>query len=144
MLATQLNESITQQIATRDSELLSLLQNIPSLASASSDSTQSDEDTPQEHKANATSTNTVQLEILKLLKELSTDIKQTKAVVPRRRQPQKTPDNKNSPPRADTSKYYWTHGASNHSSSECKRRAQGHKHEAVFTNKLGGSKAYCS
>ena len=143
MLATQLNESITQQIATRDSELLSLLQNIPSLASASSDSTHSDENTPQEYQANATSTNTVQLEILKLLKELSTDIKQTKAV-PRQHQSQKTPDNKNSPLHADTSKYCWTHGAGNHSSSECKRRAQGHKHEAVFTNKLGGSKAYCN
>jgi len=83
MLATQLNESIAQQITTRDSELLFLLQNIFSLTSPSSDSTHSDEDTPQERQANATSTNIVQLEILKLLKELSNDIKQTKAAVPR-------------------------------------------------------------
>jgi len=144
MLAKQLNTSIEQQISSRDSELLALLQNIPGLSSASTDSTSSEEESPQQHQANATSTNTVQLEILKLLKELSKDIKQTKAAVPKRRVPRKTPDNKHSPPRQDISKYCWTHGAGNHTSKECNRRAPGHKAEATLSNKMGGSTAYCS
>ena len=94
MLAKQLNTSIEQQISSRDSELLALLQNIPGLSANSTDSTSSDEDSPHEHQANATSSNTVQLEILKLLKELSEDIKQTKAAVPKRCMPRKTPDGK--------------------------------------------------
>ena len=106
MLATQLNESMSQQIASRDSELLSILQRMPSLGSASTESTSFEEDTPQEYQANTVANNAVQLEILKLLKELSVDIKQTKAAVPKRHQLQKTPNDKDSLPRSDSSKYY--------------------------------------
>ena len=45
--------------------------------------------------------------------------------------------------RLNTSKYCWTHGACAHDSSECQSPAEGHKSEATFDNKMGGSSAYC-
>ena len=54
----------------------------------------------------------------------------------------KTPDNPTFK-RDNTSKYCWTHGACNHNSNECSRRAPGHKTDATKTTKLGGSKAFC-
>ena len=101
---------------SRDFKLLAILQNILSFASASTDSASSRKKTLQQHQANAMSTVSVQLEILKLLKELFDDTKQRKAAVPKRCTPRKTPNNKNSPPRQDASKCYWTYGASNHTS----------------------------
>lgn len=115
MLAQQLNSSIENKISSRDSEIVALLQNIPGLSSASTDSTSystsSEEDFPQRNQVNATSTNLVQMEILKLLKDLSEDTKQTKAALPKRRVHKKTPDDRNSPPCDDLSKCCWTHGA---------------------------------
>jgi len=71
-----------------------MLQYIPTLASASIDSSNSDTELTLEYQANAALNNAVQLEILKL------------AVVPRCRLAKKTPDNKYLPLRTDTSKYY--------------------------------------
>ena len=52
-----------------------MLQTISSLVSASSESTYSNKEVAQQCQANTTSANLVQLEILKLLKELSSSIK---------------------------------------------------------------------
>ena len=40
-------------------------------------------------------------------------------------------------------KYCWTHGACAHSSRECSNKKAGHKNEATFSNKLGGSTRFC-
>ena len=40
-------------------------------------------------------------------------------------------------------KYCWTHGACGHPSSDCSRPTQGHKKNATFKNKMGGSQAFC-
>ena len=59
-----------------------------------------------------------------------------------------TPDNKN-PHRSqfrhrrNLSSYCWTHGACSHQSKDCRNKRQGHKDEASFANKLGGSTSYC-
>ena len=45
--------------------------------------------------------------------------------------------------RPNISKYCWTHGACAHESSVCETPAPGHKNEASFKNKMGGSTAYC-
>ena len=45
--------------------------------------------------------------------------------------------------RSNTSKYCWSHGACAHSSSECNDKKEGHKNNATFANKMGGSTAYC-
>ena len=46
--------------------------------------------------------------------------------------------------RRTTSKYCWSHGACAHSSSECNAKKEGHRDDATFENKLGGSTAYCN
>ena len=42
-----------------------------------------------------------------------------------------------------TDKYCWTHGACGHFGKNCRGKAPGHKDEATFENKMGGSKALC-
>ena len=41
-------------------------------------------------------------------------------------------------------KYCWTHGACAHDSPQCKSKKTGHKDEATFQNKMGGSTANCN
>ena len=43
----------------------------------------------------------------------------------------------------DVSKYYWTCGAGNHISKDCRNPAPGHKADATFKNRMGGSTAFC-
>ena len=38
-----------------------------------------------------------------------------------------------------TNRYCWIHGACGHNGHECKHRANGHKPEATFQNRMGGS-----
>ena len=45
--------------------------------------------------------------------------------------------------RSNISKYCWTHGACAHDSRDCNNKAPGHKDDATFANKLGGSTLYC-
>lgn len=46
--------------------------------------------------------------------------------------------------RTNTSHYCWSHGACAHSSARCRSKKEGHKDEATFANKMGGSTAYCT
>ena len=45
--------------------------------------------------------------------------------------------------RTNTSKYCWSHGGCAHSSSECNAKKEGHKNNATFDNKMGGSTSFC-
>jgi hypothetical protein len=45
--------------------------------------------------------------------------------------------------RTNTSKYCWSHGACAHASSECNDKKEGHKNNATFADKMGGSTAFC-
>ena len=45
--------------------------------------------------------------------------------------------------RRNISRYCWTHGACNHTGYNCENPAVGHRPEATFENKLGGSTYYC-
>ena len=47
-------------------------------------------------------------------------------------------------PRTNTSKYCWSHGACAHTSQQCRSKKSGHRDDATFRNKLGGSTAYCT
>ena len=97
----------------------------------------------QRQQANAASDQT-QVEILKLLKDLTAELKSVKSSF--HQQPKfgrKTPDNKTSP-RKVTDKYCWIYGGCNHDGTACNFRAQGHKEKAIFTNRMGGSNAYCT
>ena len=46
--------------------------------------------------------------------------------------------------RRNVSKYYWSHGACTHASRDCKKKKPGHKDDATFDDKMGGSTYYCS
>jgi hypothetical protein len=108
---------------------------------------------PENPSANIVSQDSVQLEMLKLLRAIQNDLRtprtQTSSQTanpaqggqPRRTKPKKTPDDA-SFPRRDTNKYCWTHGGCNHSSAECSRQAEGHKADATLTTRKGGSNAF--
>ena len=143
MLAQELTTKFEEHLAIRDSQLLSVMQSIPGLAETSSSS---DSETSLSHTANYTSSDTVQLEILKLLKELRADIKRESKQSKRDPKPgsnPKTPDDATKK-RWHTNKYCWTHGGCGHTSDKCNTKAEGHQDEATFERKMGGSKAYCS
>lgn len=91
-------------------------------------------------KANITMADKVQLEILKLLKDIKSDmLKCTPA----------TEDDGTKNPggqkrrRRDIQFYYWTHGGGNHKSKDCHNKKDGHQDDATFQNKMGGSTLYC-
>ena len=100
--------------------------------------------------AMATGEATYQLEILKLLKSMQDELANIKKGGNSnngnggkgQRQCKKTPDNPNFS-RRTTDQYCWTHGGCAHPSDKCAAKAQGHKNNATFDNKMGGSKAFC-
>ena len=55
-----------------------------------------------------------------------------------------TSDRRERRPRTIVTKYCWTHGGCGHKSTDCKNPGTGHKREATFTNKKGGSTEYCN
>ena len=63
-------------MAIRDANILVLIQNIPSLAETSSSS---DSEEVLEHTANTMATDTMQLEILKVLHEIQIELKESKS-----------------------------------------------------------------
>ena len=87
--------------------------------------------------------------MLHLLKELSNDIKASRAVPNQdrsgqgsRRETRKTPK-EGGKMRKNISKYCWTHSGCSHSGSHCPNQAKGHKIEATFQDKMNGSLARC-
>ena len=47
-------------------------------------------------------------------------------------------------PRTVINKYCWTHGGCSHKSTDCKNPGTGHKRDATFASKKGGSTEYCN
>ena len=114
------------------------------------------EEFPEEHfieneteNINATPYASIQTETLKALQELQKGLKYLTSEVKQNGHPtrgkinKKTADNATFN-RTETGKYCWTHGACNHNSNECNRKAPGHKSDATKDNKIGGSKAFCN
>ena len=157
-LASQLREDIEK----RDIELLTVLQSTvetnsvqsspPSLAPSLVPSEMSMTASTLSHQANSVQGDPVQLEILKLLRQMQ----QTMVSPPqqsnkgnnsgqrnRRRQPRKTLDNATFN-RNVTDKYCWTHGACGHESNQCNAKAHGHQDNATLENRMGGSNAFCN
>ena len=133
---------------TRNTEMMSIIQTALSHASRapSCDDTTLSDLTPAHHQANSVATDPIQLEMLQLLRQMQQGMQTTPAgAAPSTSVPgyRRTPNNATRP-RKDTSKYCWTHGASNHASLECERRAPGHRANATLTNRMGGSSAYCT
>ena len=105
------------------------------------------------HSVNSVTTDTIQLEILRLLKEMkeSSSTKQydkkkkTKDNERKNNKKNKKPQSDNTKKRSryNTSKYCWSCGAGNHSSSDCNRRKSGHKSDATFQHMKKGCSDYC-
>ena len=55
----------------------------------------------------------------------------------------KTPGKRSYTTRDNTSEYCHTHGACAHPGKFCKRKQPGHKDEATFVDKMGGSTSFC-
>ena len=143
--ANHLADQLRHDMDTRNSELFTLLQSVVDLQSQApsvAPTTVSPITTPT-LQANATTADAVQLEMLQLLKQMQQDMKASAPTPAPARRAKKTPDNATWP-RRDTSKYCWTHGGCGHLGSGCKSKAPGHKDEATFDNRMGGSNAYCT
>ena len=144
MLAAQLRIDMDN----RNNEMLAMVQNQMLVTEENL------EPAPENPSANAISQDSVQLEMLKLLRVIQSDLKTSRNPTPSqnthnpstggstRRNRQKTPDDA-SFPRRTTDKYCWTHGGSNHSAADCSRQAEGHKMDATFTSRKGGSNDFC-
>jgi hypothetical protein len=145
MLAAQLRIDMDN----RNNEMLAMVQNQMLVLE------DSPAPSPETPCANIISHDSVQLEMLKLLRAIQNDLKNpstpTSSQNPthpaqggtsRRNKPKKTPDEA-SFPRRTTDKYCWTHGGCNHSSANYSRQAEGHKADATFASRKGGSNAFC-
>ena len=114
--------------------------------------TQQMETVPVSESVNLSAENNYQMEMLKLLRSMQNEINtlkqgnnsnSSKTTSNRNKgKKQKTPDNPSFTRRVTTS-YCWTHGGCAHDSASCTARAQGHKDNATFDDKKGGSKAFC-
>ena len=128
------------------------LYSIPALVASSSGSDDSYENNtsdqpPIQVAANVLTINdSIQLEILRILKELSGTIKKNQGNNHNEGQGyhRKTPK-EGSKLRTNISKYYWTHRACAYSSADCpvRLRAKEHKTKASFQDKMNGSLARC-
>ena len=147
--ANHLAQQLRTDIQQRDSDLLSIIQSAvesnaapPSIAPTNISTV-----TEIQHHANAMQSDPVQLEILKLLQQMQQTLTTTDAskgnIRRGRRTPKKTLDNA-SFNHSQTDKYCWTHRGCGHLSSTCCAPAQGHKEDATFENRMGGSNAFCS
>ena len=143
MLAQQMRNDLENQ----QTEMLAMVQNMVQAAP------HQDEE-PQFEVANA-AVSSVQQQMLEILQAMqAAQIAQSAPTGgqaannnaesnPRRRRNRRTPDDA-AFDRQDKSKYCHTHGMSNHTSADCNRRAPGHKTAATFTNRMGGSNAFCT
>ena len=154
MLAETIRSDIQNEFDARNQEMLSYFQSLSEGAShapsqtgtETSPLTENSGGTPgqQVDSANALSQQDYQIKTLQLLEQISKNMNCKPAQSDQdKKQPRKTPDDATFPRRI-TNLYCWTHGGCNHLSKDCKRRARGHKTEATFENRLGGSAAYCS
>lgn len=146
--ANHLAQQMRTDLDERNTEMMSIIETALSHASPppSRANTTISELTSAHHQLNSVTSDPVQLEMLQLLRQMQQSMQATPAAAAPSASGQvyrRTPNNA-SRPRSDTSKYCWTHGASNHTSSECERRAPGHQANATLTNRMRGSSAYCT
>ena len=148
--ANHLATEIRDELQSSHTELVNLLSN--GAPSPSTDTSGTDETYPStstdEEQVNAMKPDDRMYKkmfdmINKKFEVLETQLKGETNKQPRGNCKRKTPDDA-SFNRRTTNKYCWTHGGCAHNSAECKAKATGHKDEATFENKMGGSKAFCT
>ena len=144
-----LAQQFKDELDTRDQEIMTILKtmDMASQASPTPPTGVVSTLTPATHQVKAT-TSDMQLEMINILRKIQEQLEPNTTAVkppasPCPRQGRKTPDDANFC-RNDTSKYCWTHGACGHAGRNCNFRAPGYCHEATFTNRMGGSNAFCN
>ena len=117
---------------------------------------------PSIESMNIATSDTTQLQILQLLREIQVEMRANYSNITRTgdgtrntdgnenensrsvsRRNRKTPETA-SFSRTITDEYCWKHGACNHSSEECNRKASGNKCNVTLSNYQDGSNAYCN
>ena len=159
--ANMLAEQVRRELATSNEEILALLQNLNQNTESPPTQPPAAQTTPPTIApvANATISDTVQLEIVRVLKEIKQGQTQAQPQASpsqqsggggqpgggrRRRRGKKTPDDAaNRFSRRVTTSYCWTHGACNHNGENCFSPHRDHDPLATFEDKRGGSCAFC-
>ena len=150
--ANMLADKLRADLQMQGNEMLAMVQGF-----AESNITQPpEEEHPQPAPAaNAVVQDSIQLEILRLLRDISAQNSQNSGRGGRGGRTGRTargnggprigthtPDNASFNRRV-TSNYCHTHGACNHDSRACTTKAPGHHDNATMDNRMGGSNAFC-
>ena len=132
------NMTLRDEIKATEAKLFGVFENLTEVQQ------ENEENISPQPAANYSSDNKIQLEILKTLAEIQKGLKNQHNPKPpyKPKQPKKQTGQKRKW-RYNTSKYCWTCGAGNHLSKDCRCKADGHKDEATFKNKMNGSTEFC-
>ena len=136
-----INEKDNASVNTPDTIATSFSPTIPSDMSSTANGSNTSTEV-----VNSIKENQMQVEMLKVLKAMQEELNKLKRgtnTSSSTKKGRKTPDNA-SFSRNTTDKYCWTHGGCAHESANCNAKAPGHKDNATFENKMGGSKAFCT
>jgi hypothetical protein len=135
---------VFQRLDETESSILNALTVTPRTANTSVVTDDESTTSTMTERVNATVSDSIQLEILKLLKDIQRNINgnQVQATTNGLQQGTKGKGKKKRK-RLDTSKYCWSCGAWNHLSVDCRFKKDGHKDNATFANKMNGSTYYC-
>ena len=133
--------SIAQRVDNNLSDLRNELRDTMTMLTSVSDSS-----TPFHSSASVpmssishTANSVTNAEILKLVMQLQQQILD----MGKEKQAVETKKPKSNFIRNQVHKYCWTHGACGHESRQCKNKKEGHRDEATFSNRLGGSDQFC-
>jgi hypothetical protein len=135
-------EQVLQEVRNVQTTVMDQLTHIPI------DSDKENEAPQYEHQANAAkSADTVQMEMLKLIKDLQLEVRNMKSNNYSNNGYNNNNNNggNRSNGKRNRTKYCWTHGACAHDSKDCNpnTRAPGHQDDATMANKMGGSTKNC-
>ena len=136
-------DEVFDRLTRTESNIIAALSISGSSSSDSSPTATSSLSSSIKQIVNVASNEAIQVEILKLLKQIQGEMKP-------KREPCNQKNNTNNRSKkqkfkrrsTNISKYCWSCGAWNHPGSKC-RSKKGHKDEATFDNKMGGSILYC-
>ena len=134
------NNTLRNDLKATEAKLFGVFENLTEVQK------EDEENIPPEPTANSASENTIQLEILKTLAEIQKGLKKqqiSKQPYKRKHPKKEHKDGQKKKWRYNTSKYCWTCGAGNHSSKDCRGKADGHQDNATFKTKMSGSTEFC-
>lgn len=126
--------AMIQEVKNSNASILQALSAVPSTCDTSNDTNTSTSTITNDPAINNINDQKIHLEMLKILQKI--DKKLDSSTSTNRSSSQSNNRQRNT-------KYCWSHGACNHDSIACRNKRDGHKDEATFSNKLGGSTRGC-